>query len=70
VSGRFGFNTRSHHGAHPPCRHDPPAKVSYSHFEPSHFDGPHFPHRGSHPTRSNCEVHKIVVTSSVHMVKC
>jgi hypothetical protein len=41
-----------------------------SHFEPSCFDGPRFPHRGSSSTRSNCEVHKSVVTSSGHLVKC
>jgi hypothetical protein len=34
------------------------------------LDGPHFPHRGSRPTRSNGEVLKTIKTSSGHMVKC
>jgi hypothetical protein len=46
------------------------ARDVYSHFEPSHFDGPHFPRRGSRPTRSNGEVQRIVKTSSDRMVKC
>jgi hypothetical protein len=47
-----------------------PARGAYSHFDPSCFDGPRFSRRGSRPTCSNCEVHKIVVTSSCRMVKC
>jgi hypothetical protein len=43
---------------------------SNSHFEPSRFDGPHFPRRGSRLTRSNGEVQRIVKTSSCCMVKC
>jgi hypothetical protein len=66
----FGFNPHSCHGARPTRRHSSPARGAYSHFELSCFDGPHFPYHGSRLTRSNCEVHKIVVTSSCHMVKC
>jgi hypothetical protein len=69
VPRRFGFNSCSHRGAPPPRRHGSPARGAYSHFEPSLFDGPRFPHRGSRPTRSNCEVHKIAVTFSGRMVK-
>jgi hypothetical protein len=53
-----------------PRRHDFPARDIYSHFEPSRFDYPHLPHRGSCPTRSNGEMQMIVKTSLVHMVKC
>jgi hypothetical protein len=70
VPRRFGFDPRSHGGARPPRRHGSPARGAYSHFELSRFDGPRFPHHGSRPTPSNCEVHKIVVSSSGHMVKC
>jgi hypothetical protein len=66
----FGFDPCSYCGARPPCRHNSPARGAYSHFEPSRFDCPRFPHRGSCRTRSNCEVQKTVVTSSGHMVKC
>jgi hypothetical protein len=70
VSRRFGFDPRSHRGASSSSRHGSPTRGVYSHFELSRFDGPHFPRRGSRPTRSNCEVHKTVVTSSGRMVKC
>jgi hypothetical protein len=53
-----------------PRRHGFPARGSYTHFEPRHLDGPCFPHRGSHPTRSNGDVQKLVMTSSARMVKC
>jgi hypothetical protein len=43
---------------------------SYTHIEPRHLDGPHFPRRGSRPTRPNGEVQRTVKTSSGHMVKC
>jgi hypothetical protein len=32
------------------------AEGSHTHFESRHLDGPHFPHRGSRPTRSNGDV--------------
>jgi hypothetical protein len=35
-----------------------------------HFDGPHFPRRGSRPTRSSDVVQRVVKTSSDRMVKC
>jgi hypothetical protein len=41
---------------------------SYTHFEPRHLDGSHFPRRGSRPTRSNGEVQKTMRTSLGHMV--
>jgi hypothetical protein len=66
----FDFDPRSHRGARPPRRNNSPARGAYSHFEPSHFGGPHFPHRGSRPSRSNCKVHKTVVTYSGCIVKC
>jgi hypothetical protein len=66
----FDFDPRSHRGARPPRRHGFPARGAYSHFEPSYFYGLCFPRRGSHPTRSNWEVHKVVVTFSGRMVKC
>jgi hypothetical protein len=47
-----------------------PTRGSYTHFEPRHFDGPHFPHRGSCPTQSGGEVQRTVKTSSDRMVKC
>jgi hypothetical protein len=54
----------------PPHRHGFPARGVYSHFEPSHSDSPRISHRGSHPTRSNGEVQRIVKTFSGRMVKC
>jgi hypothetical protein len=52
-----------------PCRHDFPARVSYTRFEPRHLDDPCFLHHGSCPTCSNGEVQKNVNTSSGRMVK-
>jgi hypothetical protein len=51
------------------CRHGFPAGGFHTRFEPRHLDSPHFPRRGSHPTRSSGEVQKIVKTSSGRMVK-
>jgi hypothetical protein len=70
VPGCFDVDPHFHHGVRPPRRHGFPARGVYSHFEPSRFDGPHFPRRGSHPTRSNGEVQMIVKTSLSCMVKC
>jgi hypothetical protein len=70
VPSCFGLNPRSHRGVRPPCRHGFPARDVYSHFDPSRFDGPRFPRRGSRPTHSNGEVQRIVKTSSGRMVKC
>jgi hypothetical protein len=66
----FGYDPRTHHGDHFFHRPGFPAIGPYTHFEPRHFDGPHFPCRGSHPTGSNSEVLKTVNTSSGRMVKC
>jgi hypothetical protein len=70
VPGCFRVDPRSHRGVHPPHRHGFPTRGVYSHFEPSHFDGPRFPHCGSRPTRSNGEVQRTMKTSSGRMVKC
>jgi hypothetical protein len=70
VHRRFGYGPRSHRGDHTLRRPGFPVGGSYTHFEPRHLDGPHFPHRGSHPTRSNGEVQRTVRTSSGRMVKC
>jgi hypothetical protein len=66
----FGVDPHSHRGVHPLCRHGFPTRGVYSHFEPSRFDDPHFPHRGSCPTYTNGEVQSIVKTSLGRMVKC
>jgi predicted Zn-ribbon and HTH transcriptional regulator len=47
-----------------------PVERFHTRFEPTHLDGPRSPHRGSHPTRLNGEVQKIVKTFSSRMVKC
>jgi hypothetical protein len=70
VPRRFGYGPRSHRGDHPPRRHGFPTGGSYTHFEPTHLDGPCFPYHGSHPARSNGEVQKTMKTSSGRMVKC
>jgi hypothetical protein len=70
VPRHFSYGPRSHLGNRPPRRHDFPAGGSYSHFDPSRFDGPRFPRHGSRPTCSNGEVQRIVKTSSGRMVKC
>jgi hypothetical protein len=66
----FGVDPRSHHGVHPLHRLGFPDRGVYSHFEPSHFDGPCFPCHGSRPTHSNGEAQRMVKTSSGRMVKC
>jgi hypothetical protein len=70
VSRHFGYDTRSHRGDHPSRRHGFPVGGSHTHFELRHLDGPRFPRCGSHPTRSNGDVQKIVKTFSGRMVKC
>jgi hypothetical protein len=70
VTRRFGYGPCSHRGDRPPCRLGFPAGGSYTRFELRHLDGPHFPHRGSRPARSNGEVQKTVKDSSGCMVKC
>jgi hypothetical protein len=70
VSRHFSYGPRPHRGDYPPRRHNFPAGRSYTHLESRHLNGPHFPHRGSRPTRSNGEVQKTVDTSSGRMVKC
>jgi hypothetical protein len=67
---RFGYGQRPHRGDHTPRRPGFPVGGFHTRFELRHLDGPRFPHRGSHPTRSNNDVHKIVKTSSGCMVKC
>jgi hypothetical protein len=66
----FGYGPRSNRGDRPPHRHGFVVGGSYTRFEKRYLDGPYFPRRGSHPTRSNGEVQKTVKTSSGRMVKC
>jgi hypothetical protein len=47
-----------------------PAGGSFPHFESRHLGSPHFPYRGSRPTRPSGEVQRTVKTSSGRMVKC
>jgi hypothetical protein len=67
---RFGYNPRSHRGDRFPRRPVFPAGGSHTHFEPRHLDGPHFPRRGSRPTRSSDVVQRVVKNSLGLMVKC
>jgi hypothetical protein len=66
----FGYISRPHRGDRTPRMYGFLAGGSYTHFEPRHLNGPHFPHRGSHPTGSKTEAQKTVKTSSGRMVKC
>jgi hypothetical protein len=66
----FGYNTCPHRDDRFLCRPDFSARGSNTHFESRHLDDPHFPYRGSRPTRPNGEVQRTVNTSSGHMVKC
>jgi hypothetical protein len=70
VPRRFGYCPCPHRGDRFPRRPGFPAGGSYTHFEPRHLDGPCFPCRGSHPTRSNGDVLKTVKIFSGRMVKC
>jgi hypothetical protein len=70
VPRRFGYGPCPRRGDRFSCRPDFPAGGSYAPFELRHLDGPHFPHRGSRPTRSSGEVQRTVKTSSGRMVKC
>jgi hypothetical protein len=70
VPRRFGHSAHPHCGNRFPCSHGFPTGESYTHFEPRHLDGPHFPHHGSHPISSKSEVQKTMNTSLGRMVKC
>jgi hypothetical protein len=70
VPRRFVYGPHPHRGDRFPCGYDFSARRSYTHFEPRHLYGPHFPHHGSRHTGSKGEVQKIVKTSSCCMVKC
>jgi hypothetical protein len=70
VPRRFGYDPCPHRGDCFLCRHDFPARGSYTHFEPRHLDGSRFPHRSSCPSSSKGEVQKTVKTFSGCMVKC
>jgi hypothetical protein len=70
VPKHFGYSPRPHRGDCFLCRPSFSAGGSYTHFEPRHFEGPHFPRRGSRPTRPNGEVQRTVKTSSGRMVQC
>ncbi len=67
---RFGYGPRPRCGDRFPHGPGFPAGGSFTHFEPRHLDGPHFPHRDSCPTRSSGEVQRTVKDSSGRMVKC
>jgi hypothetical protein len=70
VPRRFGYGPCPHHGDRFPRRLGFPVEGSHTHFELKHFDGPHFSHHGSCPTRSSGEVLKTIKISSGRMVKC
>jgi hypothetical protein len=67
---RFCYGPRPHRGDRFPRRPVFLAGGSHTHFELRYLDGPHFPHRGSRPTRSSDVVERVVKTSSGRMVKC
>jgi hypothetical protein len=69
-SRRFGYDPRSRRDDRFPCRPGFPAGEFFPHFESRHLDGPHFPCRGSCPTRPSGEVQRTIKTSSGRMVKC
>jgi hypothetical protein len=56
VPRRFGYSPRAHHVDCFPRMPGFHAGGSHPHPEPTHFDGPHFPRRGSRPTGPNGEV--------------
>jgi hypothetical protein len=64
----FGHGPRFHHGDHFPRKSGFPAEGSHTHFELRHLNGPHFPCRGSRPTRSSDVVQRIIETFSGRMV--
>jgi hypothetical protein len=66
----FGYDPRPHRGNHFPRRPGFLTGGSFTHLEPRHLDGPHFPHRGSRSTRPSGEVQRTVKTSSDRMVQC
>jgi hypothetical protein len=70
VPRRFGYGPRPHRGDRFPHSPDFPTGGSHTHFEPRHLDNPHFPRRGSRPTRLSDVVQKTVKSSSGRMVKC
>jgi hypothetical protein len=69
VPRRFGYDPHPHHGDHFPRRPSFSTEGAHTHFELRHLDGPRFLHRGSHSTRPNGEVERIVKTFSDRMVK-
>jgi hypothetical protein len=70
VSIRFGYGLRPHRGDHFPHRPSFPTGGFHTHSELRHLNNPHFPRRGSRPTRPNGEVQRTIKTSSGRMVKC
>jgi hypothetical protein len=67
---RFGYGSRPHRGDRFSRRPGFPAGWSFTHLEPRHLDDPRFSRRGSHPTRPNGELERIVKSSSGRMLKC
>jgi hypothetical protein len=53
---RFGYGPHPHRGDRFSRRPNFPVGGSYTHFEPRHLDGSHFPHHGSRPTGSKTKV--------------
>jgi hypothetical protein len=70
VPRRFGYGPRFHRGDSFPHSPGFTAGVSRTHPEPRHMGRPHFPRRGSHPTRTNGKVQRTVKTSSGRMIMC
>jgi hypothetical protein len=70
VTRRFGYGPRPHCDDRFSRSPNFPAGGSYTHFEPRHLDGPHFPHHGTRPTGSNCELQRTMKTLSGRMIKC
>jgi hypothetical protein len=58
VPERFGYGPRLYRGDRFSRRPGFSIGDSHTHSEPRHLDGPRFPCRGSHPTRSRGEVLK------------
>jgi hypothetical protein len=58
----FRYGPHPHRGDHFYHMHSFPTGGSYTHFEPRHLDGPHFPRRCSCPTRPSGEVQRAVKT--------
>jgi hypothetical protein len=70
VPKRFGYSPHPHRGDRFSRRPGFLIGWSYTHLEPRHLDGPHFPCHGTRPTGLDGEVQRTVKISSDHMIKC